>query len=124
MNTTRNNKIITCISSIIATALLTARLYAGAGENVWQEELRDHPSSSGDLVAGLILLAVVGAVIAWLRRRSENMAGMLLCATVVGLSIWAAWREHSLLLVPFALIGFGFGAWIFWVASEFFVRER
>lgn len=85
----------------------------------WRE--RDYPSDDGgSFGSGLILLAILGIFVAWLRGKSEDKAQSILAIGVIAGSIWAAVEEGSWIWFIFGLVGFGTLATFIWLASGFF----
>ena len=88
----------------------------------WREEYRSD-DGGGSLFPGIILLAVLGFVIAWVRKKSESTAFYLMAGGVLYGSFINAKQADKILMFPLALIGFGFLASLLWLVSGFFVGK-
>ena len=75
---------------------------------------------NGSPFGGLIIIAVIGFVVAWIRSKSESFALWLLVGGVLYGSIMAARQEDKILMFPVGLVALGFLASIFWKISGLF----
>ena len=70
-------------------------------------------------VSGLVIFAVIGGVIASVRRRSEDAAVYILGGLVVAGAFWTASKTGIVGFIT-GLIGFTFLAVFLWLISGFF----